>query len=83
MNDEFSRQGLEAAFGSPTPYWQSGFHQGQKNVYQYDDNMARSILAQLGNATPYGMLGKPRHIQLLEEAKARHPEWVVKRLTKE
>lgn len=73
MNDEFSRQALEAAFGSPNPY--SGYDQRQYNPLEYANNMQRSLIAQLGNAVPY----KPRHIQLLEEARARHPEWSVKR----
>jgi hypothetical protein len=77
MNDEFSRQALETAFGSPNPY--SGYGQRQYNPLEYANSMAGSLLGLLGNATPYGMREKPRHIQLLEEARARHPEWSVKR----
>jgi hypothetical protein len=65
----------ESLYGSPNQFWQSGYQQGQQNIFQYDDSMARSLIAQLGNVEPH----KPRHIQLLDEAKARHPEWVVKR----
>lgn len=61
------------------PYASNEYGQRQFNQLEYANSMAGSLLGLLGNATPYGMRDKPRHIQLLEEARERHPEWAVKR----
>jgi hypothetical protein len=78
MNEQnrFRNLSLEAAFGSINQY--SGYDQRQYNPLEYANSIAGSLFGQLGNSRASNR-PKPRHIQLLDEAKARHPEWVVKR----
>lgn len=64
------------------PYLNNEYGQRQYNPLEYANSIAGSLLGLVGDSRASNR-PKPRHIQLLEEAKARHPEWVVKRLTKE